>query len=143
MIETSLGLSNTWTGLIKICTGWFSIESSSNPIEESISSSKSSIAISSTEESIIVTTEVVLALMPSAITVPFLITSPSSTFNSEMLDKVWTSPGLIVTSWITSLYSLNSTIPSMWQYTSFTTSVPAVTEVPFSTILSDESLLIW
>ena len=54
----------------------------------SSSSSKSSISMSSIEESIIVTIEVSLALIPSAITVTFLTTSPSSIFNSETLDNV-------------------------------------------------------
>ena len=44
--------------------------------------------MSSIEESIIVMIEVSLALIPSAITVPFLTTSPSSTLSSETLESV-------------------------------------------------------
>ena len=54
--------------------------------------------MSSNEESIIVTIEVAFAFTPSAITVPFLITSPSSTFNAPTLGKEWISPGLTVIS---------------------------------------------
>ena len=64
----------------------------------SSSSSKSSISKSSAPESIIVMMEVSLALIPSAITVPFLTTSPSSTFNSPTFAKVCNSPGLTVIS---------------------------------------------
>ena len=62
--------------------------SSSSERLASSSSSKSSISMSSLAESIIDTIEVSLALIPSAITVPFLTTSPSSTLSSEMLESV-------------------------------------------------------
>ena len=143
LIETAFGsIYIGWTGLTKIWIGLSSNASSSNDVV-SISSSKSSISKSSKSISIIVTIEDSSALIPLAITVPASKTAPSSTFNSEMLGKVCTTPGRIVISCITSLNSLNSTIPSIWQYTSFTTSVPAVTKVPFSTIFKEESLLIW
>ena len=62
--------------------------SSSKLNDVSSSSSKSSISAKSSSESITVTIAVSFALIPSAITVPFLITSFSSTFNSETLDNV-------------------------------------------------------
>ena len=112
-IVTSLGSMNIGcTGLTRICIGLSSNDSCSKDVV-SISSSKSSISKSSKSISIIVTIEVSFALIPLAIVVPASTTEPSSTLSSDTFESVCTSPGLIVTSWITSLNSLNSTIPSI------------------------------